>query len=70
MNVFQKAVSNIKSGFASYTEVTNAASVEQNPMLKALLRRGRDAARGRRAVWTGKRTRGAEYEATHSRKDA
>jgi len=34
MNVFQKAVNNIKSGFASYTEVTNSAGVEQNPMLK------------------------------------
>tara|TARA_B110001452_G_scaffold26479_1_gene20764 strand:+ start:536 stop:1834 length:1299 start_codon:yes stop_codon:yes gene_type:complete len=36
MNVFQKAVNNIKSGFASYTEVTNSASVEINPMLKSL----------------------------------
>ena len=36
MNLFQKAVNNIKSGFASYTEVTNSASVEINPMLKSL----------------------------------
>lgn len=35
-NLIQKLASSIRSGFASYTEVTNAQGIEQNPLLKSL----------------------------------
>jgi len=38
MNFIQRAWSNIRTGFASYTEVTNSASIETNPILKSLNR--------------------------------